>query len=83
MLWACLSVHQSVDHAKFCKQNMVFEIINAHIPIRAQLSKSIVLRLQPVYFFVYFFIKAYAVGTHLNCIDLSMQLNEYPQHKLL
>ena len=23
--------------------------------------------------FVYFFIKAYIVGTHLNCIDLSMQ----------
>ena len=22
---------------------------------------------------VYFFIKAYVVGTHLNCIDLSMQ----------
>ena len=29
---------------------------------------------------VYFFIKAYVVGTHLSCIDLSMQLNEYPQH---
>ena len=23
--------------------------------------------------FLYFFIKAYVVGTHLNCIDLSMQ----------
>ena len=23
--------------------------------------------------FVYFFMKAYVVGTHLNCIDLSMQ----------
>ena len=23
--------------------------------------------------FVYFFIEAYVVGTHLNCIDLSMQ----------
>ena len=23
--------------------------------------------------FVYFFLKAYVVGTHLNCIDLSMQ----------
>ena len=28
--------------------------------------------------FVYFFVKAYVVGTHLNCIDLSM----YPQHML-
>ena len=24
-------------------------------------------------FFVYFFIKEYVVGTHLKCIDLSMQ----------
>ena len=31
---------------------------------------SIVFRLQPVYFFVYFFIKAYVVGTTLNYIDL-------------
>ena len=27
--------------------------------------------------FLIFFIKAYVVGTHLNCIDKS---NEYPQH---
>ena len=32
---------------------------------------------------VYFFIKAYVVGTHLNLIDLSIQLSEYPQHMLL
>ena len=30
--------------------------------------------------FVYFYIKTYIVGTHLNCIGNS---NEYPQHKLL
>ena len=28
--------------------------------------------------FVYFFIKAYIVGTHLNCIDLSMQFKWVP-----
>ena len=28
--------------------------------------------------FVYFFIKAYVVGTHLNCIDLSMQFKWVP-----
>ena len=27
-----------------------------------------------VSFLIFFFIKAYVVGTHLNCIDLSMQL---------
>ena len=29
-------------------------------------------------FFVYFFIKTYVVGTHLNCIDLSMQFKWVP-----
>ena len=29
-------------------------------------------------FFVYFFIKAYVVGTHLNCINLSMQFKWVP-----
>ena len=35
------------------------------------------LRITASVLFGYFFIKAYAVGTHLNCIDL------YPQHMLL
>ena len=43
------------------KKHTVFDLITAHIPISAQLSNSVVLRLQPVYFFVYFFIKAYVV----------------------
>ena len=34
-------------------------------------------------FFSNFFIKAYVVGTHLNCIDKLMQFNKYPQHMLL
>ena len=54
-------------------QITVFDLITAHTPIRAQSSDFVVLRLQAVYFFVYFFIKAQNVGTHLNCIDLSMQ----------
>ena len=33
-----------------------------------------------MHFFLIFFIKAYVVGTHMNCIDLSMQFNRYPQH---
>ena len=28
-----------------------------------------------IFFLLIFFIKAYAVGTHLNCIDKSMQFN--------
>ena len=36
-----------------------------------------VFRLQPVYFFVYFLIKAYVMGTHLNCINL-MQFKWVP-----
>ena len=50
----------------------VFYLITAHTPTSAQSSNFVVFRLQPVYFFVYFFIKAYVVGTYLNCIDLSM-----------
>ena len=29
-------------------------------------------------FFLIFFIKAYVVGTHLNCIDKSMQFKRVP-----
>ena len=38
-------------------KNTVFDLITAHTPISAQSRNSI----------------AYVVGTHLNCIDLSMQ----------
>ena len=31
-----------------------------------------------VFFFLIFFIKAYVVGTHLNCIDKSMQFKWVP-----
>ena len=29
-------------------------------------------------FFLIFFLKAYILGTHLNCIDISMQFKEVP-----
>ena len=55
-------------------RNTVFNLITARTPISTQSRNSVVFRLQPVYLkFPYFFIKAYVVGTHLNCIDLSMQ----------
>ena len=56
----------------------VFDLITAHTPISAQSRNSVVFRLQPVYFFLYFFTKAYVVGTHLNCIDKSMQFKWVP-----
>ena len=46
----------------------VFDLITAHTPISAQSSN-----ITASIFFLYFFTKAYVVGTHLNCIDLSMQ----------
>ena len=56
----------------------IFNLITAHTPISAQSRNSVVFRLQPVYFFLYFFTKAYVVGTHLNCIDKSMQFKWVP-----
>ena len=57
---------------------IVFDLITAHTPISAQSRNPVVFRLQPVYFFLYFFTKAYVVGTHLNCIDKSMQFKWVP-----
>ena len=51
----------------------IFDLITAHTPISAQSRNSVVFRLQPVSFFFTSFLKAYVMGTHLNCIDLSMQ----------
>ena len=53
----------------------VFDLITTHTPISAQSRNFVVFRYIP---FVYFFIKAYVVGTHLNCIDLSMQFKWVP-----
>ena len=60
------------------KGNTVLDLITAHTPISTQSRNSVVFRLQPVYFFLYFFTKAYVVGTHLNCIDKSMQFKWVP-----
>ena len=53
-----------------CYVITVFDLITAHTPLSAQLSNSVVFRLQSVYFLS---VKAYVMGTHLNGIDLSMQ----------
>ena len=53
-------------------QNTVFYLITTHTPINTQSSNSTDLNYIQCTF-VYFFIKAYVVGTHLNCINKSMQ----------
>ena len=55
------------------KKKTVFYLISAHTPISAQSSLSVNLQI-----IVDFFIKPYVVGTHLNCIDLSMQFKWVP-----
>ena len=42
-------------------------------PYKRTVKQFRTLRITASVLFGYFFIKAYAVGTHLNCIDLSMQ----------
>ena len=53
-------------------QHNLFDLITAHTPISA-VEKFRSLQITASVLFLYFFIKAYVVGTHLNCIDLSMQ----------
>ena len=53
-------------------QYNIFDLTTTYTPISAvKQSRSIQITARVL--FVYYFIKAYAVGTHLNCIDLSMQ----------
>ena len=42
-------------------------------PYKRTVKKFCSLQITANVLFLYFFIKAYVVGTHLNCIDLSMQ----------
>ena len=60
------------------KLNTVFDIITAHTPISAQSSNSVLFQITASVFSLYLFIKAYVVGTHLDCIDLSMQFKRVP-----
>ena len=55
---------------------IVFDVITAHAPVSTQSSNSVVhcIQITAIVNFVYYFIKAFVVRTHLNCIDLSMRL---------
>ena len=56
------------------KKNTVFSLITVHNSISAQTSNSFSLKITASVLFVYFFIKAYVVGNHLNCINLLMAI---------
>ena len=47
-------------------------------PYKRTVEKFRRLQITASVLFLYFFIKAYVVGTHLNCIDLSMQFKWVP-----
>ena len=57
----------------------VFDLITAHTPISSRSSNEVYsLQITASVFSRYFFIKAYDVGTHLNCINLLMQFKWVP-----
>ena len=54
----------------FSEGKKILNELPPHTPISTQSRNSVVFKLQPMYFFLYFFTKAYVVGTHLNCISI-------------
>ena len=51
------------------------DLIITHTPISTQTSNFLVFRLQ-LCTFIYFFLKAYVVGSYLNCLDLLLDINQ-------
>ena len=47
-------------------------------PCKRRFKQLLSLQITASVLFVYFFIKTYVVGTHLNCMDLSMQFKWVP-----
>ena len=66
--------------SRSCFSNTVFDLITAHIPIRRKctVKQFHSLQITASVLFIYFFIKAYVVGTHLNCINKLMQFKWVP-----
>ena len=50
----------------------------SHIPYKHTAKPFHSFQITASVLFVYFFIKAYVVSTHLSCIDLSMQFKWVP-----
>ena len=62
----------SEDEVEPFHGDTVFDLITTHTPI-SPVKQFRSLQITASVLFVYFFIKAYVVGTHLNFIDLLMQ----------
>ena len=58
--------------------NTIFNLITTHIQISA-VKQFLSLQITASVLFVYFFIKAYVEGTHLNYTDLLMQFKWIPR----
>ena len=64
------AVHQKKSA---CTTFTVLDLITADTSYKRTVKQFRCLQITASVFSRYFFIKAYVVGTHLNCIDLSMQ----------
>ena len=60
----------------------IFNLITAHTPYKRTVKQFWSLQITARVLFVYFFIKAYVVGTHLTS-TCGCSSDEYPQHMLL
>ena len=49
-----------------------------YLPTKCILSKDLFDDVYVIFVFFYFLYKAYVVGTHLNCINMSMQFKLVP-----
>ena len=63
----------STDEGKYCIQPNYLTY-----PYKRTVKQFRSLQITACVLFVYFLIKVYVVGTHLNCIDLSMQFKWVP-----
>ena len=59
--------HYSEALVKYSEDGIIFDLITTNTLISTYSSSFVVFRLQP------FFIKAYVVGSHLNCLNSSRQ----------
>ena len=78
-VWRYVFLHCTpTPRAWIISLHTVFDLITAHTPKKHTVKQLLSPQITASVLFVYFFIKAYVVGTHLNCIDLSMQFKWVP-----
>ena len=90
LIWAfavliCPKTHMAWPKQKCVWVNLLINIYKYRIrpnyrtyPYKRSVKQFRSLQITASVLFVYFFIKAYVVGTHVNCIDLSMQFKWVP-----